>query len=164
NAARASAKVLAQQLEGLGKSIDDPEDEITNAHAQNEMTRLLYKVPGIGKIIASVIAASVPDPSVFKSGRDFAAWLGLTPRQNSSGGKQALGAITKQGNRYIRRLLVLGATSLLNVIGKRKGALRDWVVALLARRPARLVTVALANKLARTIWAIMTTGEAFRIE
>ena len=76
NAARASAKVLAQALEGLDKAIDDLEDEITNANAQNEMTRLLYKVPGIGKIIASVIAASVPDPSVFKSGRDFTAWLG----------------------------------------------------------------------------------------
>ena len=95
NAARAGVK--AQALEGLDKAIDDLEDEITNAQAQNEMTRLLYKVPGIGKIIASVIAASAPDPSVFKSGRDFTAWLGLTPRQNSSGGKQALGAITKQG-------------------------------------------------------------------
>ena len=124
----------------------------------------LYKVPGIGKIIASVIAASVPDPSVFKSGRDFTAWLGLTPRQNSSGGKQALGAITKQGNRYIRKLLVLGATSLLNVVGKRKGALRDWIVGLLAKKPARLVTVALANKLARILWAMMKTGESFRTE
>src|SRR3979490_905336 len=128
------------------------------------MTRLLYKVPGIGKIIASLIAANVPDPSVFKSGRDFAAWLGLTPRQNSSGGKQALGAITKQGNRYIRKLLVLGATSLLNVVGKRKGALRDWIVGLLAKKPARLVTVALANKLARILWAMMKTGESFRTE
>jgi Transposase IS116/IS110/IS902 family len=100
----------------------------------------------------------------FRVGRDFSAWLGSTPRQNSSGGKDKLGSITKKGNGYIRRLLVLGATSLLKMIGKRKGALRDWVVALLARRPARLVTVALANKLARTIWAIMTTGEAFRIE
>jgi len=164
NAARASAKVLAHALEGLDKAIDDLEDEITNAQAQNEMTRLLYKVPGIGKIIASVIAASVPDPSVFKSGRDFTAWLGLTPRQNSSGGKQALGAITKQGNRYIRKLLVLGATSLLNVVGKRKGALRDWIVGLLAKKPARLVTVALANKLARFLWAMMKTGESFRTE
>ena len=101
-------KVLAQPLEGLDKSIDDLEKEIANAHAQSEMSRLLDKIPGIGKLIASVIAASVPDPSVFKSGRDFAAWLGLTPRQNSSGGKQTLGAITKQGNRYIRKLLVLG--------------------------------------------------------
>jgi hypothetical protein len=155
NAARAGVKVLSEALDGLDKAIDDLEDEITSAHAQNEMTHLLYKVPGIGKIISSVIAASVPDPSVFKSGRDFAAWLGLTPRQNSSGGKQTLGAITKQGNRYIRKLLVLGATSLLNVMGKRKGALRDWIVGLLAKKPARLVTVALANKLARILWAMM---------
>jgi len=162
NAARAGVKVLSQALEGLDKAIDDLEDEITSAHAQNEMTRLLYKVPGIGKIM--VIAASVPDPSVFKSGRDFAAWLGLTPRQNSSGGKQTLGAITKQGNRYIRKLLFLGATSLLNVMGKRKGALRDWIVGLLAKKPARLVTVALANKLARILWAMMKTGESFRTE
>jgi hypothetical protein len=80
------------------------------------------------------------------------------------GGKGKLGFITKQGNRYLRRLLVLGATSLLRVVGRRKGALRDWLVALLARKPARLVTVALANKLARIIWAVMTTGETFRME
>jgi len=91
-------------------------------------------------------------------------WLGLTPRQNSSGGKQTLGGITKQGNRYIRKSLVLGATSLLHVLGKRKGALRDWIVALLAKKPARLVTVALANKLARIVWAMMKTGECFRAE
>jgi transposase len=163
-AAKAGVKVLAQALEGLDKAIDDLEKEISSAHAQNEMSRLLDKVPGIGKLIASVIAASVPDPSVFKSGRDFAAWLGLTPRQNSSGGKQTLGGITKQGNRYIRKMLVLGATSLLNVVGKRKGALRDWIVGLLAKKPARLVTVALANKLARILWAMMKTGECFRTE
>jgi transposase len=93
---------------------------------QREMSRLLDEVPGVGKLIASVIASSVPDPSVFKSGRDFAAWLGLTPRQNSSGGKQTLGAITKQGNTYIRKLLVLGATSLLNVLGKRTG--ENWSI------------------------------------
>ena len=125
---------------------------------------MLASIPGIGKITASAIVTSMPDPNVFKSGRDFSAWLGSTPRQNSSGGKEKLGTITKQGNRYIRWLLVVGATSLLRVVGKRKGALRDWVVALLARGPARLVTVALANKLTRIIWAIMTTGEAFRME
>jgi transposase len=127
-----------------------------------------------GSARSSAIVASAPDPKVFKSGRDFSAWLGATPRQNSSGGKEKLGSITKQGNRYIRRLLVLGgaiaasdcggATSLLRVAGKRKGALRDWLVALLARKPARLVTVALANKLARIVWAVLTTGEAFREE
>ena len=162
--AKSGIKVLAQHLEELDNSIDHLEKEIGRAHAQSEMSRLLEKVPGIGKIIASVITASVPDPSVFKSGRDFAAWLGLTPRQNSSGGKQTLGAITKQGNRYIRKLLVLGATSLLNVVGKRKGALRNWIIALLAKKSARLVTAALANKLARILWAMMKTGESFRIE
>jgi transposase len=163
-AARAGVKVLAQALEGLDKAIDDLEGEIIIADGQNELIRLLDKIPGIGKLIASAIVASVPDPSVFKSGRDFAAWLGLTPKQNASGGKQTLGGITKRGNRYIRKLLVLGATSLLNVMGKRKGALRDWMVALLAKKPARLVTVAVANKLARILWAMMNTGESFRTE
>ena len=163
-AAMAAVKLLAQNLEMLGKSVADLEKQIAHVHAQNEMSRLLDKVPGVGKIIASVITASVPDPSVFKSGRDFAAWLGLTPRENSSGGKQTLGAITKKGNRYIRKQLVLGATSLLNVLGKRQGALRDWIVALLVKKPARLVTVALANKLARILWAMMKTGEGFRTE
>lgn len=109
------------------------------------MSQLLVEIPGVGKLTATVIAASIPDPTVFKSGCEFTAWLGLTPRQNSSGGKQSL-----------------GATSLLNVVGKRKGALRDWIVGLLAKKPARLVTVALANKLARIIWAMMKTGESFR--
>ncbi|WP_247470508.1 transposase [Bradyrhizobium sp. 45] len=110
------------------------------------------------------MAASVPDPGVFNSGRDFAAWLGLTPRQISSGGRPTLGAITKAGNRYIRKLLVLGATSLLKVVEKRRGGLRDWIVGLLAKKPARLVTVAPANKLARITWAMMKTGECFRTE
>ena len=146
-AARAGVKVLAQVLEGLDKAINDIEGEITSAHAQNELTRLLDKVAGIGKLIASVIVASVPDPGVFKSGRDFAAWLGLTPKQNASGGKQTLGGITKRGNRYIRKLLVLGgaiaasdcggATSLLNVMGKRKGALHATGSSLCWRRSRR---------------------------
>jgi transposase len=161
-AAVMAVKVLGQQIEALDKGLEDLEKEIAKAHARNEMSRALCEVPGIGKLAASVIAVSVPDPSVFKSGRDFAAWLGLTPRQNSSGGKQSLGAITKAGNQYIRKLLVLGATSLLNVVGKRNGGLRDWIAGLLTRKPARLVTVALANKLARIIWAMMKTGECFR--
>ena len=127
DAARMAVKVLAQQIEALDNALDDLEKEIAKAHARNEMSCSLSEIPGIGKLVASVIVASVPDPTVFKSGRDFAAWLGLTPRQNSSGGKQTLGAITKAGNRYIRKLLVLGATSLLNVVSKRKGSLRDWV-------------------------------------
>lgn len=162
--AKAALKLLAQHLEAIDASIAALDQEITTVHAQNPVSRLLAGIPGLGKLAASAIAASVPDPKVFKSGRDLSAWLGSTPRQNSSAGKAKPGSITKQGNRYIRRLLVLGATSLLRVVGKRKGTLHDWLVALLARKPARLVTVALANKLARIIWAVMTTGETFRIE
>jgi len=163
DAARAAVKVLARQIE-VAKSLNGLAGEITAAHAGGEMSRLLVEIPGIGKLIASAIVASVPDPGVFKRGRDFSAWLGLAPRQNASGGKQTLGAIAKQGNRYIRKLLVLGATSLLKAVGKRKGALRDWITVLLAKKPARLVTVALANKLARIVFAMMTTGESFRRE
>lgn len=163
-AAKAAVTVLAAILDGLAKAIGALETKIAEAHAQNETSRLLEGVPGIGKLIAAAITATVPDPHVFNSGRDFAAWLGLTPRQNSSGGKPALGGITKKGNRYIRRLLVLSATSLLRRAGQRKGALAAWIVALRAKKPARLVTVALANKLARIAWAMMTTGESFRGE
>ena len=163
-AAKAAVKVLAEILEGIAKAIDDLEKKIAEAHAQSEASRLLDGIPGIGKLIASMIAATVPDPGVFKSGRDFAAWLGLTPRQSSSGGKQTLGGITKQGNRHIRKLLVLSATSLLHRAGKRKGAIAEWIMALQAKKPARLVTVAIANKLARISWAIMKTGECFRGE
>jgi len=155
---------LARHLEGLDQSIDTVDDEIAKAHKQNQNSCLIDEVPGIGTLIASVMAASVPDPGVFKSGRDFAAWLGLTPRQNSSGGKEKLGAITKQGNRYIRKMLVVGARSVLRAVGKRKGALADWINALRARKPERLVAVALANKLARICWAIMATGESFRAD
>jgi len=162
--AKATVAELARHLEGLDQSIEIVDEEIAKAHRQNPASRLLDEIPGVGTLIASVTAASVPDPGVFKSGRDFAAWLGLTPRQNSSGGKEKLGAITKQGNRYIRKMLVVGATSVLRVAGKRKGALADWINALRARKPERLVAVALANKLARICWAIMTTGEGFRAD
>jgi transposase len=155
---------LAAHLGGLDRSIDAAEDKIAVASARSKTSQLLDQVPGVGPLIASVIAASVPDPSVFKSGRDFAAWLGLTPRQNPSGGKEKLGAITKQGNRYIRKMLVVGCTSALRVAGRRKGALAGWIAALRAKKPERLVAVALANKLARICWAIMTTGEVFRQE
>ena len=162
--AKSTVECLAQHLEGLDQSIEAVEIDITNAHRQSPTSRLLDEIPGIGTLIASAISASVPDPSVFRSGRDFAAWLGLTPRQNSSGGKDKLGAITKQGNRYIRKMLVVGATSVLRVASRRKGALSDWINALRIRKPERLVAVALANKLARICWALMNTGESFRAD
>jgi transposase len=110
--AKAALKVLAQHLEAIDASIAALDKEIAATHAQSPVSRLLASIPGIGKLAASAIVASVPDPKVFKSGRDFSASLGATPRQNSSGGKEKLGSISKQGNRTIRRLLVLGATSL----------------------------------------------------
>lgn len=163
-AAKACVKFLAAQIATLEASIGDVETQIARVHAQDQTSRLLDEIPGVGAIIATAIAASLPEPAAFKTGRDFSAWLGLTPRQNSTGGKDRLGSITKQGNRYIRKLLVVGATSLLRVAGKHTGALADWIVALRAKKPARLVSVALANKLARIVWAMMTSGEAFRKE
>ena len=150
---------------GLDKAIDDLEKEITCANAQNEMVRLLDKVPGIGKLIASVIAASMCRTRAC-SNRDAISPPGSASRRDKTraAASRRLGTLTKQGNRYIRKMLVLGATSLLNVVGKRKGALRDWIVGLLAKKPARLVTVALANKLAPILWAMMKTGECFRTE
>lgn len=162
--AKACARIYASQIAALDDAIGAIEDELASIHRHDEISRLLDTIPGVGVIIATAVRALVPDGRSFEAGRDFGAWLGITPRQNSSGGKEKLGSITKQGNRYLRKQLVVGATSLLRVVGKRKGALRDWIVALLARKPARLVTVALANKLARIIWAVMTTGEPFRAE
>ncbi|MCB8884115.1 IS110 family transposase [Acidisoma cellulosilytica] len=163
-AALGAVTILGNILDQLDKSLAELDGKIAKEHAKSGMSQLLVEVPGVGKLIATAIVAHVPDPAAFKSGRDFAAWLGLTPRQNSSGGKQSLGGITKQGNRYMRKLLVLGATSLLNIVGRRVGPLSEWTAGLLAKKPARLVTVALANKMARIIWAMMSTGEGFRTE
>lgn len=138
--------------------------QIVNAKNDNATARLLTEIPGIGPLFASRVTASVPDAKVFKSGRDFAAWLGLTPRQDTTGGKIKLGAITKKGDRALRRLLVMGAVSLLRMARKRNGALADWLSALRARKRGKVAAVALANKLARIVWAMMTTGEAFRTE
>ena len=159
---RATLEVLVGQLRSLEAAIDQLERAIVVAHRRDPVSRLAAGVPGVGALAASAIRASAPDPHIFKSGRDFAAWIGSTPKQNSTGGKAKLGSITKQGNRYIRRLLVLGAISLLRAAPKRKGALSDWLAALRARKPAKVVAVALANKLARIVWAVITTGEPFR--
>jgi transposase len=159
---QATLAVLLAQLRSLDAAIDELERAIVADHRRDPVSRLAASVPGVGALAASAILASAPDPQAFKSGRDFAAWLGVTPKQNSTGGKEKLGSITKQGNRYIRRLLVLGAISVLRAAPKRKGALCDWLAALRARKPPKVVAVALANKLARIVWAIITTGEVFR--
>jgi transposase len=160
--ARQAVAELHDRLGELTISIKAFEVAIV-AHARSDATaRRLATIPGIGPITASLIAATVVDISLFKSARQFAAWLGLVPRQNSTGGKTRLGRITKAGNREIRKLLVLGATSM---VGRAEGwhsTVGGWLRGILQRRPVRLVTVALANKMARIAWAVMTRNEVYR--
>ena len=127
----------------------------------NDVARRLMTIPGIGPIGATALAASVTDPHQFRSGRQFAAWLGLTPLQKSSGGKERLGRITKMGDKYLRKLLVVGMTALVRRARQNpKGDPR--LADLLARKPTRVATVAMANKTARIVWAIMARGETYR--
>jgi len=162
--ALAAIRVLANHMRAVDEHLAMIDEQIEEWRKASAPAQALKTIPGVGALISAAIAAHVADPSVFRSGRDFAAWLGLVPRQNSSGGKERLGRISKQGNSYLRRLLVLGATASLRWLDKRKDPLAEWTRRLLQRRPARLVTVALANKLARIAWAIMMTGEVFRSE
>ena len=160
--ARQAIADLFKRFGELATGIQSCEAKIVK-HARNDATaRRLATIPGIGPITASLIAATVVDISQFKSARQFAAWLGLVPRQNSTGGKTRLGQITKAGNKEIRKLLVLGATSMLGHAEGWHSALGAWLRDILQRRPARLATVALANKMARIAWAVMTRKEVYR--
>jgi transposase len=159
--ARECVDLVVAQLETLAERIVAAERAIQLWHRQNEASRRLETIPGIGVITASAIAAFVTDIGVFQSARQFAAWLGLTPRLNGTGGKVQLGRITKAGDRNLRRLLVLGATSLVRRARVNPEKM-PWIAALLARRPARVATVAVANKLARIAWAVLSRGESFR--
>jgi error-prone DNA polymerase len=160
--ARQTIKGLLNHCYALAESISTFEIQIV-AHARHDGTaRRLATIPGIGPITASLIAATVADIGAFKTARHFAAWLGLVPRQNSTGGKTRLGRITKMGNREIRKLLVLGATSMVYRAEVWNSVAGAWLRKLLERRPTRLVTVALANKMARIAWAVMTRNEVYR--
>jgi transposase len=160
--ARAGLAALIRQLRAAEAEIKTLDREIEAWHRATPASRLLATIPGIGPITASALVATVGDGGQFESGRHLAAWLGMVPRQDSTGGKTRLGRISKQGDRYLRRLLVIGATALLRH-GRRRAELGgDWVEELLARRPKRLVSVALANKMARIAWAVLTRGEPFR--
>ena len=159
--ARQAIAELHDRFGELTKSIKAFEVAIV-AHARSDATaRRLATIPGIGPITASLIAATVVDISLFKTARQFAAWLGLVPRQNSTGGKTRLGRISKAGNREIRKLLVLGATAMAGRAEGWHSAVGAWLRDILQRRPARLVTVALANKMARIAWAVMTRNEVY---
>lgn len=160
--ARAALVALADQLDSLMTAIRGIEHQLLAWHRKNAASQQLETIPGVGIITATAIAASVPDPSVFKSGRQFAAWLGLVPRQNSSGGKDRLGHVSKMGNGYLRRLLVVGATSVTRRAEANDTRTGVWVRSLLGRKPARVVTVAIANKTARIAWAMLVRREDYR--
>ena len=160
--ARGALSVLAAQLHEVEARIAAIEREIRAWHRANPASRRLATIPGIGPLTASALVATVGDVRQFRSGRELAAWLGLVPRQTSTGGKTRLGAISKQGDRYLRRLLVIGATAVLRHPGVRARAGGPWLEALMRRRPARLATVALANKMARIAWALLAREETYR--
>jgi transposase len=159
--ARASLMLLAAQLQAVQTLIGMIEKRIMAQHRSNEASKRLETIPGIGVIGATAIAATVADPTVFRSGRDFAAWIGLVPRQDSTGGKQKLGPISKQGDQYLRRILVVGAHAVLRR-AKQNPEKYPWVTQLLARRPFKVVAVALANKMARVAWALLARGGKYR--
>ena len=158
--ARSAMILVAGQLEDLQRRIREVERAIHLWHRQNEASRRLATIPGVGPITASAVVATVGNVDAFKSARHFAAFLGLTPKEHSTGGKQRLGRISKQGDVYIRRLLILGGTSLVRY-ARGTGA-TSWAAALLRRRPTRVVTVALANKAARIIWALLARGGVYQ--
>jgi len=160
--ARSALLALAAQLDNLGDEIRRLERRLMAWHRTNAASQRLETIPGVGLLTATAIAASVPDPTVFKSGRQFAAYLGLVPRQNSSGGKERLGRISKMGNSCLRKLLVVGATSVVRRAGANETQTGAWVRSLMERKPARVVTVAMANKSARIAWAVLARGESYR--
>jgi transposase len=159
--ARACLGVLSTQLDMVKEQILDNDRRILADARKTEAGRRLMKIPGIGPLLASAIVACVPDPATFSNGRSLSAWIGLTPRQNSSGGKERLGSITKAGNTYLRELLVVGAMAVVRR-AKQGSTKRPWVMQLLERKKPKVAAVALANKNARIIWAMMATGEAYR--
>jgi transposase len=159
-AARQVLQVLAVQVEQLEAAIVDLEKQLMAWHKSNPVSQRLATIPGIGPIIATAIAATVVEPNGFRSGREFAAWLGLVPRQNSTGGKNRLGGISKRGNQYLRRLLINGASA--NLLRSKATNADPWVIGLRRRRPSLVVAVALANKTARIAWAVMHRQENYQ--
>ena len=136
------------------------ERRIIAQHRSDEASKRLRSIPGIGLVGATAIVATITDPKAFRSGRDLAAWIGLVPRQDSTGGKQKLGPISKQGDRYVRRILVVGAHAVLRY-AKQNPEKYSWLTQLLARRPFKVVAVALANKMARVAWALLAKGGTY---
>jgi len=159
--ARACVAALGMQLRMLKAQILAFDRRIIAWHRSNPTSKRLDQVPGIGPALATALVASVPDAKVFRSGRDFSAWIGLVPKQHSSGGKERLGSISKQGDRYLRGLFTAGALAVIRYAKMHGTEHRPWLTTLLARRPTKVAAIALANKLARIAWAMMARGERY---
>ncbi len=159
---RTCLTALAIQVGALQEQIRILDRRLMGWHRTNETCRRLDAIPGVGPALATALVASVADPAAFRSGRDFSAWVGLVPKQNSSGGKERLGNITKQGDRYLRSLFCAGALAVIRRAQISGSTYRPWLKSLLERRPPKVAAIALANKLARMAWAIMATGQTYR--
>jgi transposase len=160
--ARACVAALGAQLQMLKAQILEFDRMIKAWHRSSEASRRLDDCPGIGPALATALVATVADPKVFRSGRNFSAWIGLVPKQHSSGGKDRLGSISKQGDRYLRGLFVAGALAVIRYAKIHGTKHRPWLTALLARRPTKVAAIALANKMARMAWAMMAKGERYK--
>ena len=158
---RSCLVALGHQLLGLKKQILQFDRMILAWHRSNQVSKRLNCIPGVGPLLATALVASVGDPKSFRSARHFSAWIGLVPKQHSSGGRERLGGISKQGDRYLRRLFVAGALAVIRHAKLYGSSHRPWVTALLARRPTKVAAIALANKLARMAWALMARGERY---
>jgi transposase len=160
--ARACVAALGLQLQTLKAQILNFDRRIMAWHRSNATSKRLDEIPGVGPALATALVASVADPKAFRSGRDFSAWIGLVPKQHSSGGKDRLGNISKQGDRYLRSLFTAGALAVIRYAKIHGTKRRPWLTALLARRPTKVAAIALANKMARMAWALMAKGERYK--
>jgi transposase len=160
--ARMCLTALGSQLRSLKAQILEFDRRIIAWHRSNVTSKQLDAIPGVGPTLATALVASIADPKVFRSGRDFSAWVGLVPKQNSSGGKNKLGSISKQGDRYLRSLFTAGALAVIRYAKIHGSGHRPWLTGLLTRRPTKVAAIALANKIARMAWAMMARGERYR--
>ena len=160
--ARVCLAALGAQLRRCKEQILEFDRMIMAWHRSSETSKRLDAIPGVGPALATALVASVADPRAFRSGRNFSAWIGLVPKQHSSGGKDRLGSISKQGDRYLRSLFTAGALAVIRYAKIHGTRHRPWLTALLAKRPTKVAAIALANKIARMAWAMMAKGERYK--